>query len=230
MFKAMTQSLAIPHFGYSDEVVMDACSDLRRDLNQHIQRHPHRYPFSKISFMPIFIKSLSMALHEFPIMNACVTMDNPSDPNTAKLRYRSAHNIGVAMDTSAGLLVPNIKGCEHKSILDIAHELHRLQELGKKASFTPADLKDGTITLSNVGMIGGTYLSPVLVTSEVAIGAVGKMRRVPVWENDAFVPRDVITASWSADHRVIDGATMARFVQEWRTYVESPSLLAAALR
>ncbi|KAF9400414.1 hypothetical protein BGX21_004354 [Mortierella sp. AD011] len=236
MFKQMTKSLSIPHFGFADEIILDNVTAFRAALNAHIAKAPEKYNFKKVSYMPIFIKALSIALEDYPIMNACVI--DGDNAATAKLKYRASHNIGVAMDTPNGLVVPNIKNVQNLSVLEIASELTRLQEAGKKNALTMADLKDGTLSLSNVGMIGGTYLNPVVVTSEVAIAAVGKMQRLPrfkmVEENGQMVERvvaqQIINISWSADHRVIDGATVARFSEAWKNVVENPFLLGAMLR
>ncbi|KAG0002821.1 hypothetical protein BGZ79_002241 [Entomortierella chlamydospora] len=236
MFKQMTKSLSIPHFGFADEIILDNATAFRVALNDHIAKTPEKYNFKKVSYMPIFIKALSIALEDYPIMNACVI--DGDNAATAKLKYRASHNIGVAMDTPNGLVVPNIKNVQNLSVLEIASELTRLQEAGKKNALTMADLKDGTLSLSNVGMIGGTYLNPVVVTSEVAIAAVGKMQRLPrfkmVEENGQMVERvvaqQIINISWSADHRVIDGATVARFSEAWKNVVENPFLLGAMLR
>lgn len=214
MFKEMTRSLSIPHFGFSEEINVARCSQFRDEINNYVAKNKGKFPFAKISYMPIFIKSLSLALKEFPILNAEVMGDS--------LKYRSAHNVGVAMDTPAGLLVPNIKNVETKSVLEVAAELHRLQNMGSNGAFTQKEISGGTITLSNVGMIGGINLNPVLVTREVCIGAVGRIRTVPQWENNQWVPRKVAMVSFSADHRVIDGATLARFVVLWKEHLQSP--------
>ncbi|KAF8934182.1 hypothetical protein BGZ58_005897 [Dissophora ornata] len=236
MFKQMTKSLSIPHFGFADEIILDNATAFRAALNVHVAKTPEKYNFKKVSYMPIFIKALSIALEDFPIMNACII--DGEEASSAKLKYRASHNIGVAMDTPNGLLVPNIKNVQNLSVLEIASELTRLQEAGKKNAIPMADLKDGTLSLSNVGMIGGTYLNPVVVTSEVAIAAVGKMQRLPrfkmVEENgkevERVVAQQIVNISWSADHRVIDGATVARFSEAWKTVVENPFLLGAMLR
>ncbi|KAF9922612.1 hypothetical protein FBU30_007260 [Linnemannia zychae] len=236
MFKQMTKSLSIPHFGFADEIILDNATAFRSALNAHVAKTPEKYNFKKVSYMPIFIKALSIALEDYPIMNARVV--DGEDPSTAKLQYRASHNIGIAMDTPNGLIVPNIKNVQNLSVLEIASELARLQEAGKKNALSMADLKDGTVSLSNVGMIGGTYLNPVVVTSEVAIAAVGKMQRLPrfkmVEENGKMVERvvaqQIVNISWSADHRVIDGATVARFSEAWKSVVENPFLLGGMLR
>ncbi|KAG0373365.1 hypothetical protein BGX24_011806 [Mortierella sp. AD032] len=236
MFKQMTKSLSIPHFGFADEIILDNATAFRSALNAHIAKTPEKYNFKKVSYMPIFIKALSIALEDYPVLNACVI--DGEEASSAKLKYRASHNIGVAMDTPNGLLVPNIKNVQNLSVLEIASELARLQEAGKRNAIPLADLKDGTLSLSNVGMIGGTYLNPVVVTSEVAIAAVGKMQRLPrfkmVEENGQLVERvvaqQIVNISWSADHRVIDGATVARFSEVWKSVVENPFLLGGMLR
>ncbi|KAF9099027.1 hypothetical protein BGX29_007312 [Mortierella sp. GBA35] len=236
MFKQMTKSLSIPHFGFADEIVLDNATAFRSALNAHVAKTPEKYNFKKVSYMPIFIKALSIALEDYPILNACVI--DGEEASSAKLKFRASHNIGVAMDTPNGLVVPNIKNVQNLSVLEIASELTRLQEAGKRNAIPMADLKDGTLSLSNVGMIGGTYLNPVVVTSEVAIAAVGKMQRLPrfkmVEENGKMVERvvaqQIVNVSWSADHRVIDGATVARFSEAWKSVVENPFLLGGMLR
>lgn len=232
MFKSMTKSLSIPHFGYKDEFELDSAARFRKVMSTYLAQHSDRYPFTKITYMPIFIKALSAALTRYPILNSClITGEDITDATKAQIKYRASHNIGLAMDTPQGLLVPNIKNVQNKSILEVAEDLHRLIELGKKNAITPADFKDGTITLSNVGTIGGTYASPVLVTSEVAICAIGKTQTLPRYDQHGqVVPRMIMPVSWSADHRVVDGATIARFANLWKQYIEHPELLASELR
>ncbi|CAG8490350.1 13697_t:CDS:2 [Acaulospora morrowiae] len=237
MFKNMTRSLQIPHFGYCDEFLLDNSIAFRNSINEFLAR-TDQFSVKKISFMPIFVKSLSVALQQFPILNACIVDGN--DPDTVKIKYRTSHNIGIAMDTPNGLLVPNLKNVQTKSILDIACDLQRLQEAAKKNTISIADFQEGTITLSNIGIIGGTYLSPVAVTSELCIVAVGKIQRLPRFETfkdettgkimENVVPKHIMPVSFSADHRVIDGATVARFSEVWRTLLENPALLSAELR
>ena len=116
-------------------------------------------------------------------------------------------------------MVPNIKDVQNKSILEIAQDIERLKELGQKGSLGPADLKGGSITLSNIGNIGGTLLHPVLVSSEVCIGAIGKLQRLPRFETkvehgkteEIVVAKQILNVSFNADHRVIDGALATRF-------------------
>ncbi|KAI9224564.1 2-oxoacid dehydrogenases acyltransferase-domain-containing protein [Blastocladiella britannica] len=238
MFKQMTKSLTIPHFGYADEIRMDALTQLRSHVNASLHKSPKgTHPFSKVSYMPFLMKSFSLALQQFPLLNSQLVLDpTNADPATAfasaKMLYRTRHNISIAMDTPNGLIVPNIKDVQSKTVLEIAADLHRLQEAGKKSSIAAADLQGGTITLSNIGAVGGTYMGPVVVTSEVCIVALGKTARVPRFKGDSDVveAHNIMPVSFAADHRVVDGASVARFVQLWKSYIESPMTMLAQLK
>ncbi|KAG2208456.1 hypothetical protein INT47_010152 [Mucor saturninus] len=230
MFKSMTQSLNIPQLGYKDDIEIDATTKYRQALNKHIAAHPNLYPFTKMTYLPIFVKCLSVALGHYPIMNAKLVGDQ-QDVSSVKINYRPSHNIGIAMDTPQGLIVPNIKNVQDKTIFEIASEIHRLSELGKANAIPMSDLKGGTITLSNIGTIGGTYANPVIVSSELAIVALGRMQKLPRFDaHDNIVAKQIMPVSWSADHRIIDGATIARFGNHWKNLIENPALLATELR
>ncbi|RGP65665.1 2-oxoisovalerate dehydrogenase e2 component dihydrolipoyl transacylase [Fusarium longipes] len=230
MFKTMTRSLTIPHFLYADEVDFSSLVELRQRLNRVIAKGPsvEGQP-SKLSYLPFIIKAVSLALNQYPMLNARVDVD----PKTNKpcLVHRSQHNIGIAMDTAGGLVVPVIKNVASLNILSIAAELSRLQALATQGKLKPADFQGGTITVSNIGNVGGTYVSPVIVEREVAILGIGRMRTVPAFdENDNVVKKQITNFSWSADHRVIDGATMARAAEVVRQIVEEPDLMVMHLK
>lgn len=221
MFKSMTASLKIPHFLYADEVDVSALFSLRKRVNKTLKRAPAG-DVEKISTMPFLIKAMSLAMDKYPIINARVDVSGPKPA----LVMRKQHNIGVAMDTPQGLIVPVIKNVGALNILSIAQELHRLQQLAKAGKLSNADLSGGTITLSNIGNIGGTYVSPVIVEKEVAILGIGKMRAIPAFGEDGqIVKKEVMNFSWSADHRVVDGATMAKAAEVVRGFVEEPDMM-----
>lgn len=115
------------------------------------------------------LKAISLSLLEYPILNSSII-------DGEKILLKSDHNIGVAMDTNEGLVVPNIKSVQTKSILKVAQELIRLQECGAKTSFSTRDLSDGTFALSNIGVVGGTYAKPCILPPNVAIGAIGQIQ------------------------------------------------------
>lgn len=230
MFKSMTRSLNIPHFLYTDEIDFSSLVELRARLNKVLSKSPsvEGQP-GKLSYLPFIIKAVSLALYQYPVLNARVDVD--ATTGKPALVHRSQHNIGVAMDTPQGLLVPVIKNVAQLNILDIASELTRLQTLAHQGKLSPQDMSGGTITVSNIGNIGGTYLSPVIVDKEVAILGIGRMRTVPAFdENDNVVKKQVTNFSWSADHRVVDGATMARAADIVRSVVEEPDVMVMHLR
>ncbi|KAJ8122254.1 hypothetical protein O1611_g9884 [Lasiodiplodia mahajangana] len=229
MFKTMTRSLSIPHFLYADEIDFSQLYELRRRLNNVLSQSATEDGVSKLSYLPFIIKAVSLALYKFPMLNARVDVD----PHTSKpiLIHRSQHNIGVAIDSPIGLLVPVIRDVGSKNVLSIASELAALQSRAAAGKLSVQDLSGGTITVSNIGNIGGTYLSPVIVEKEVAILGIGRMRTVPAFgEDDRVIKKQVCNFSWSADHRVIDGATMARAAEVVRQIVEEPDSMILQLR
>lgn len=232
MFKSMTKSVSIPQLGYKDEMELNATTEYRAALNKLVANDSTgRFAFQKVSYMPILVKCLSVALTQYPILNATLVGAESGDVSNMQLQYRGSHNIGVAMDTPQGLIVPNIKDVQNKSVLEVASELHRLAELGAKNSLSPADLQGGTITVSNIGTIGGTYANPCLIASEMAIVALGRMQTLPRFDEQGnVIAKQILPISWSADHRIIDGATIARFGNYWKRLVENPLILASELR
>lgn len=220
MIKSMTAAWAQPHFGFYDEVNIDELVRARAAVKAAVADRG-----INVTYMPFFMKAASQALRSFPNLNAHVNAD------ASEVIYRGSHNIGFAVDSPRGLIVPNIKNVQALSLLEVAQEMNRLTALAAEGKLGEEDLTGGTFTISNVGMIGGTYTSPVLVPGTVAIAALGAIRKVPAFdEHDNVVPARVVNVSWSADHRVIDGATMARFHSQWIGYLQNPALLAAELR
>ncbi|KAM9358563.1 lipoamide acyltransferase component of branched-chain alpha-keto acid dehydrogenase complex, mitochondrial [Symphorus nematophorus] len=220
MVKTMTAALKIPHFGYCDEVDLTRLVALRAELKSTSEARG-----IKLSYMPFFIKAASLGLLHFPILNASV------DEGCQNITYKASHNIGLAMDTSQGLLVPNVKNVQLLSVFEIAQELNRLQALGAAGQLGTSELTGGTFTLSNIGSIGGTYAKPVILPPEVAIGALGKIQILPRFDAGGQVVRaHIMNVSWSADHRIIDGATMCRFSNLWREYLENPARMVLDLK
>eukprot|EP01117_Protostelium_nocturnum_P006492 TRINITY_DN2341_c0_g1_i1.p1 TRINITY_DN2341_c0_g1~~TRINITY_DN2341_c0_g1_i1.p1 ORF type:complete len:551 (-),score=217.66 TRINITY_DN2341_c0_g1_i1:40-1623(-) len=215
MAKTMVLSNSIPHFGYSDEVIADGLISLRKQLKKIAESEG-----VKLTYMPIIIKATSLALSKYPTLNSSFNAES------SVIIVKGSHNIGVAMNTPNGLVVPNIKDVQKKSILEIARELNRLQAAASTASLQREDLSGGTFSISNIGTIGGTYASPVIVPPEVAIGAIGKIQKLPRFDHHgSVVPQHIFNISWSADHRVIDGATIANFSNLWKDFLENPSVM-----
>jgi 2-oxoisovalerate dehydrogenase E2 component (dihydrolipoyl transacylase) len=221
MARQMTESVStIPHFTYCEEIDLTELIALRLQLKDGLAKQG-----VKLTMMPFFMKAMSLAINEFPILNSQVNAD------CSELTYFDEHNIGIAVDSKVGLLVPNVKDCQRKSIVEIANELTRLTDLAREGRVSPADLKGGTITISNIGAIGGTVATPIINKPEVAIVALGKVQQLPRFDNKGHVvARSIMQISWSGDHRVIDGGTIARFTNLWKKYLEEPSAMLVAMR
>jgi len=220
MAERMSESVAtIPHFTYVDEIDITELVALRAQLKERYSPEG-----IKVTMMPLFIKAMSLAIKQFPVLNS------RANEAFTELTYLASHNIGMAVDGKTGLLVPNIKDVQAMSILDVAQEVSRLTEAARSGKISPADLSGGTITMSNVGAIGGTAATPIITKPEVAIVALGKVQTLPRFDDSGNVQaRKIMTVSWSGDHRVIDGATMARFSNQWKEYLEVPSSMLASM-
>eukprot|EP00039_Didymoeca_costata_P018938 m.335593 g.335593 ORF g.335593 m.335593 type:complete len:474 (+) comp17633_c0_seq1:121-1542(+) len=216
MVKSMNLAHQVPTFGYADEINVSNLVTLRSKLNEiNASRNS-----VKLSYLPLMMKAASLALNEYPMLNSHVNED------CTEMVYKGSHNISIAMQTPAGLLVPNVKDCNNKSVIDIAHELNRLKDLGQRGLIGADDLKDGTFSLSNIGTVGGTYMRPILVVPQVVIGALGSFKTRPRYNKDGeLVPTEVMEISWTADHRVIDGWTMAQYSNLWKSYLENPEIM-----
>lgn len=223
MFKSMSRSLSIPHFLYTSPVDFTPLTNLRAHLLT-------TGGGTKISPLPFIIKALSEALKDHPILNA--RLDTTTHPSKPLLHYRSQHNIGVAVDTPAGLVVPVIKAVQDRSVREISAEIARLARAGRDGALTTAELSQGTFTVSNVGSIGGGgVVSPVLVEGQSGILGVGRARTVPGFDGEGnVVKREEGVLSWCADHRVVDGATVARAGEVVRGLLEGVGTWLVRLR
>jgi 2-oxoisovalerate dehydrogenase E2 component (dihydrolipoyl transacylase) len=214
MAAAMQNSVStIPHFTYCEEIDMTELIALRGDLKEVYAKQD-----IKLTMMPFFMKAMSLAIKEFPLVNTKVNEE------CTELTYFADHNIGMAVDSKVGLLVPNIKQVQTKSILDLANDIMRLTNDARSGRVASEDLKGGTITISNIGAIGGTVATPIINKPEVAIVALGKLQKLPRFNEQGEVEaRSIMQVSWSGDHRVIDGGTIARFCNLWKSFLEKPS-------
>lgn len=214
MASTMTASLEIPHMMYSDEI------NLNKFFQQKAAQKKASDPRTRLGFLPLTIKAASKALERYPMLNASF------DPINSQVTLWKDHNIGIAMDTPRGLLVPVLKQCQDKSIPELTEEIQRLKEAAAQGTVDAEDLKGATFTLSNIGAIGagGKYMCPVVTPPQVAIGAIGKVERLPRFVGDTMEVEEahICVISWGGDHRVVDGATMARFHAKWKEFMEDP--------
>jgi pyruvate dehydrogenase E2 component (dihydrolipoamide acetyltransferase) len=176
----------------------------------------------KLTSLPFVIKAVASALKDHPTINASV------DPEQDLVTYKEYVNIGIAVDTDRGLVVPSLRGADELSIPDIARALAELSDKVRDGNFTVADLQGSTFTISNLGAIGGTYSTPIINTPEVAILLVGRSRKMPVVIDDEIAIRLMMPLSLAYDHRLVDGAAAARFLNDVIDYLEAPSRLLLA--
>ncbi|MFN3191625.1 MAG: 2-oxo acid dehydrogenase subunit E2 [Aureliella sp.] len=178
----------------------------------------------KLTTMPFLIKAVATALRTHPSMNAVIDMD------ADEIVYRDYVNVGIAVDTDRGLVVPNIRNVDSMGIPGIAKSLADLAGRVRTGDFGVNELRGGTFTISNLGAIGGTYSTPIVNVPEVAILLVGRTRKLPVvMEDDSIQARQMMPLSLSYDHRLVDGATAARFLNDVIGYLEAPSRLLLAI-
>lgn len=178
----------------------------------------------KLTTMPFLMKAVATALRHHPSLNAVIDMEND------QITYRDYVNLGVAVDTDRGLVVPNIRHADSLSIPGIAKALADLAARVRKGDFGVNELRGGTFTISNLGAIGGTYSTPIVNVPEVAILLVGRTRKLPVvMDDDSIQPRLMMPLSLSYDHRLVDGGTAARFLNDVIAYLEAPSRLLLAI-
>lgn len=221
MAKQMMASVStIPHFTVSDELVMDNLIALRSQLKPAFEKQG-----VKLSFMPFFIKAMSLAMLEYPVLNSRLSND------ATELTYLSSHNIAMAVDSKLGLLVPSIKDVQRLSLKEVAIEVNRLVDSAREGKLSNADLSGGSISISNIGAIGGITATPVINKPDVAIVALGKTQKLPRFSDDgSVIAQHIMMVNWSGDHRVIDGATMVKFNNLWMDYLAHPEKMLVNLR
>ncbi len=192
--------LNIPHVTQQDEADITTLEERRKALKDKAAAEG-----VKLTPLAFFIRAAVLALQEFPDFNSSLSEDGTG------LVHKKYWHIGFAADTPQGLVVPVIRDADQKDLFTIARELGVQSEKARSGKLTAAEMQGGTFTISSLGGIGGTYFSPIVNAPEVAILGVGRASIKPVWAKDKFVPRLLLPLSLAYDHRVIDGATGARF-------------------
>ena len=207
--------LNIPHVTHTDEADITELEAFRKRLDDKGKDTPKEkgggYRVTMLSFL---IKASVAALKEYPAFNASLA------PDKENLILKKYINIGVAVDTPDGLVVPVIKDADRKGIIELSQELGTLSKKMRDGKFGPADISGGTFSISSLGGIGGTSFTPIVNAPEVAILGVVRSVMKPVWDGKAFQPRLMLPLCLSYDHRVIDGALAARFTRHLAAILE----------
>jgi len=188
----------IPHVTQFDEADITDLEALRVQLNKENEKAG-----IKVTLLAFLVKACVAALKKYPEFNSSLESDN--------LVLKKYFHIGFAADTPNGLVVPVIRDCDRKGVLEIAQETSSLASKAREGKLSPADMQGGSMSISSLGGIGGTAFTPIINAPEVAILGISKSLQKPVWDGKQFVPRLVLPLSLSYDHRVIDGAAAARF-------------------
>jgi len=188
----------IPHVTNNDEADITDLEALRVTLNKENEKSG-----VKVTMLAFLIKAVVAALKKYPDFNASLDGDN--------LVLKQYYNIGFAADTPTGLVVPVIRDADKKGILDLARETTEMAKKARDGKLSPSEMQGGCFSISSLGGIGGTHFTPIINAPEVAILGVSRSEFKPVWDGKQFVPRLKLPLSLSYDHRVIDGASAARF-------------------
>ena len=211
MLKSKNATAQVTHI---DEVDMTEVAHLREKAKSSAEKRG-----VKLTYLPFVIKALIPALKQYPYLNSSL------DDEKEEIVLKKYYNLGIATDTESGLVVPVVKDAEHKSITQLATEISTLSEKAHAGQLALNEVQGSTFTITNVGGIGGMFATPIINYPEVAILGLHKITKRPVVKDNQITIRDMTYLSLSFDHRVLDGAMAARFVNTIKQYLEDPKLL-----
>ncbi|HEX3197500.1 MAG TPA: dihydrolipoyllysine-residue acetyltransferase [Propionibacteriaceae bacterium] len=195
--------LNVPHVTHNDEADITDLDKYRKELDTAAKADGYR-----VTLLAFLVKACVSVLKQFPEFNSSLS------PEKDSLILKKFYNIGIAVDTPEGLVVPVVKDADRKGITELSKEFGDISKKARDGKLSPGDLQGGTFTISSLGGIGGTSFTPIVNAPEVAILGVVRSKMTPVWNGAEFVPRLMLPVSLSYDHRVIDGALAARFTRQ----------------
>ncbi|SDN54141.1 pyruvate dehydrogenase E2 component (dihydrolipoamide acetyltransferase) [Paenibacillus sp. yr247] len=212
---AMVKSVyTAPHVTLMDEIDVTALVALRERTKPLAEKKG-----VKLTYLPFIVKALVAACRQFPALNAMI------DEEKQEIVYKKYYNIGIATDTENGLLVPVIHDADRKNIWSIASSIKDLAVRGREGKLSPNEMKGGTISITNIGSVGGMFFTPVINFPEVAILGAGRITEKPIVKNGQIVAASVMALSLSFDHRIVDGATAQSFLNYIKQLLADPELL-----
>lgn len=206
----------VPHFTLMDEANVSALVQLRDSLKGLAEKEG-----TKITYLPFVMKALITTIRQFPQFNASI------DDAAQEIVYKKYFNLGFAADTPNGLVVPVIKNADQKTILELSKEILDLSKRARDGKLKPEEMKGATITITNIGSVGGTYATPIINHPEVAILGMYKIQDKVIVENGEFKVVKAMNYTITADHRLIDGAVAANFLKAFFQRIEQPGVLMA---
>lgn len=209
----MTKQI-VPHFTLMDEANVTELVKIREQSKKIGEAYG-----TKVTFLPFIMKALIATMREFPMFNASI------DDESGEIVYKKYFNIGFAADTPQGLLVPNVKNADQKTILELSKEITELAGKARAGKLSLEEMKGATITITNIGSVGGTYATPIINHPEVAILGVYKITDKPIFRDGKFRAAKIQNYTVTCDHRLIDGAVAANFLRAFFHRIENPSFL-----
>ena len=209
----MSKSI-IPHFTLMDEADVTQLVHLRESLKEFAEKNG-----TKITYLPFVVKALIATIREYPQFNASI------DDAASQIVYKKYFNIGFAADTPNGLVVPVIKNADQKSILDISKEIIDLSKRARDGKLKPDEMKGASITITNIGSVGGTYATPIINHPEVAILGMYKISDKPILKDGKIDFIKSMNYTVTCDHRLIDGAVAANFLKSFFQKIQNPGVL-----
>jgi pyruvate dehydrogenase E2 component (dihydrolipoamide acetyltransferase) len=213
--KMVTSMILAPHVAHMDEADVTLLEEFRRRESERRRGEPGGH----LTLLPFVVKAVTAGLKAAPAFNASL------DPFREEIVYKKYYNIGIAVDSGRGLIVPVIKNTDRKSIIEIAAEIEDLAQRAREGKIEVSELRGGTFTITNVGPLGGTMFVPAINYPEVAILGMGRAQPKPVVRDGEIVIRTILPLTLSFDHRIADGADAARFVTEMIRQISDPNLL-----
>ncbi len=213
--KMVTSMTLIPHVAHMDEADVTLLEEFR---NKEKERRKGQ-PGGRLTLLAFVMKAVTAGLKAAPSFNASL------DPFKDEIIYKKYYNIGIAVDTGRGLIVPVVKDTDRKSILQVSQEIEDVARRARDGEIDLAELKGGTFTITNIGPVGGTALIAAINYPEVAILGMGRVQEKPVVRDGEIVIRKILPLTLSFDHRITDGADAARFVRELARQLSDPNLL-----
>ncbi len=204
----------IPHFTLMDEANVTALFKMREELKPIAEKQN-----VKVTYLPFVIKAMIATIREYPQFNASI------DDQASEIVYKKYFNMGFAADTPNGLLVPVIKDADHKSILQLSREIVELSKKARDGKLALDEMKGATITITNIGSVGGMYATPIINHPEVAILGMYKITEKPIVKDGKLDVIKVMNFTVTADHRLIDGAVAANFLKAFIQRIENPGAL-----
>ncbi len=203
-----------PHVTHHDSIDVTELVETRAELKEIAEERG-----IKLTYMPFILKAIVAALKDYPYLNSALDEENE------EIVVKNYYNIGIAVATDNGLMVPVLKDVDKKDMLQLSSEMNELIDKARDRSISRDEMQGGTFTITNFGAIGGEYATPIINHPEVGILGLGEFKKRPVVVDDEVEARYTLPISMSIDHRIIDGAVVASFANQLLEYLHNPRLL-----